>query len=401
MRLRGLSRFVGALAVILLVAFMTVVSSLAPTEDGVAFSVASRGPDGRRAAYLLLAELGFEPLAWRRRPAELPRERALLWLPRPPHREADPDDPLDTALARGPHDPRFYRRFVDEGGVLAARATPEMRGWLAGALGIDALDEIEVTSLVDAPAVVELGAYELEVDWRAAAAISDGSFGAMATPLLVTERGAAVAVRIAVGRGEVVLLPSFDFLANERIADADHALLFVRLVEAIAPDGRVLFDEYALGDWERDSIVSLSLSPALRLLSLHALALALLAAWRSAFARSFPRSAEVEAPIDPLQRARAQGALYARARRPDLCAGELRRAAWQRLVDRSGAARALAAREPDRDAVRTLAARLGAAAQADRFVDVFCERAVRSRADLDELERDLDAVSATIPRAVP
>jgi len=405
---RRWSRWLGMLALIALLALATVLSSLSETGIGRADSARSNAPDGRRAARLLLAELGFETHVWRRRPAELPRTQSLFVLADVPHAvDADPDDPLARARRAGPHSPGYYRRFVDEGGVLAVPPTDAALDWLSSELELEAFADVRLgpparessedergvtTTERTVGGVTLLGAtaehFDVELP-RRAIELPDASF----EPLL--EGGGVLAARRPVGHGEVVLLPPNEFLQNESLRDYGH--LWVRLVESLSRDGRVYFDEYALGDVERESALSLSVSPALRLFTLHALALTLFATWRGAWPRPFPRRRVPTADVEPLARVRAHAAWYRRGRRIDLLARELRRSACNALAARYGsrAGRALEGTdEPSAADVRAWAERAGAA-DAERWIEWLVRRSIRTERELERLERELAGLAET------
>jgi hypothetical protein len=123
---------------------------------------------------------------------------------------------------------------------------------------------------------------------------------------------------VPVGSGQLVLLGDDSFLANEKLRERDHALFAVRLAEEFARGGRILFDEYALGLWQPRTAITLLGSEHLLLATLQIVALLLLALWRSAWAREFPRDPRPLESASPLLRARALASLLARAGRTDV-----------------------------------------------------------------------------------
>ncbi len=359
-RARSASGLTSALALVL-IAVAAVLLGVEGDRPTVAGSSLSTGPEGRRAAFLALRSLGFAPEAFDRTPSELPRAAALLVLARRPELSGSIPAPgeergdrseLDDRLARTLHGAHFYRRFVDEGGVLLAPASAEVLAWLAedwdlARLPVDEILEPEdsardVAAVFARPGLAALAggpapaavpestpADAPSVDDRARAPHSarvpfavawDGvrpfarSAVARDEVLLELASGEPAAVRLTLGRGALVLLPDVDFLANEALGEADHGLLLVRLIETVAPSERLLFDEYALGGWRPPGPLAVAFSPRTRGAAWHLAALALATLWALAWVREFARDPLAIEPRSALVRAQAEASLMQRAR---------------------------------------------------------------------------------------
>jgi hypothetical protein len=206
------------------------------------------------------------------------------------------------------------------------------------------------------------------------------------------------AVSVPAGAGSIVLLASDRFVRNDEIGKHDHAAIAVRLVEEVRHEGRLLLDEYELGGWRPESAIALVLSPKLVLASVHVVLLLALFVWFQAFARAFPRDPEPHELYAPLMRARSQAGLLVAADRPALLASILRRGSFARMCriarvvpvartrtpENTAAVRAPSAAEIERFAIAT--ARTG---ELPRLRELFADRKIKTRAELDALDREL------------
>jgi len=411
---RGLARALGVAAAVVLLALVTSLAMVGGPRDDLPRSVHGLGDEGWRAAYLLLAELGLHPSAWEQPPGLLPRGHHLLWMPGVPvdPREGalgapgtDRDQALEALrMARdaSPRSPRHYRGFLEQGGRLVVPLSKEMLAFLVDDLGLRALQGSEVEPIVPAPEKVTMGDEELALDLPRAERLVGLDPALPRETLARTPDGDSLALEIPVGRGGLVLLGNDDFLDNARLRDADHALFLTRLVEALAPDGEVAFDENALGRWSEEGVLSLAFGADTRLASVHLLLLALLAIWMLAWPREFPRDPEPVEPTAPIERARAEVALALRAGRPGVLArflvdGTLRRVAARLRVP-------LEAGRTPREELERLAAAAGLPAREER-VARWCAEVLDSprsrREDLARLDAALRALEHELGGRAP
>jgi hypothetical protein len=340
-----------SLCVLLLVIGLAFVAQgLREDPKAPAHSVTSTAGNGRRGFFLLLQELGFAPLEWRRAPAELPRGEDLLWLPERPQPwkpKEESKEPAGKAPIPLPgHGLEHYRRFVEEGGTLVAPFSKEMLGFLTEDLGLpgaQALALLHGGSREARRVRLDTGeALELELDsGKGLRPLPDGSPGRELW-MLENQAGSTgpeslVAVEFPLGAGRVVLLSEDGFLDNGAIGKSQHALAGVRLLERLSRGGKLLFDEYCLGVFEPESALALSASPRIFLLSLHVLALLVFFVWAHSFARAFPRDPPPRAKASPLERAEALARTWKSAGRQRIGARALRRAAEQPRVRKSTA----------------------------------------------------------------
>lgn len=327
-------------------------------------SVRARGAEGRRAASALLAELELAGASWTAPPGELPRgaePTGLLWMPRP----LPPSERVRSPRAAadgldGVHDRLGYLRFVEAGGTLVVPVTAETEAFLVEGLGLADLEGLIVglpastarvrtratvatlatlatvatvaTLATRATRATRASGESLTLDWPEGEVFAELDPGGPAVPVLVDETGRVLVLEWPVGRGLVALLGSDHFLSSAAIGDADHGVLFVRLVEEWARGRRVWFDEYALGGWRPPSLASLLLGPRLGWLVAHLVFLLILAACRSAWVGRFPRDPDAIELTAPLARARAGASLLERAGRWQLLAERLVRGVVGRLA---------------------------------------------------------------------
>lgn len=337
-------------------------SMLGESAAEVPGSAASNAGDGRRALLLVLEALGVRVEAWRGSPGRLPRDGALLWMARAPVGVEREDG--EVAMPEGgagldPRDPRHVGDFVREGGALLVPATEGALDWLREAAEVPVPADVDELVSRDGGTVVlgdgrrlRLAAGGADEQESPAGPGGDGSHGdgshgggrthgrpEVEAPggevLVAWEDGAPFAVVHEVGAGRVVLLADDAFLDNGALGLADHGLLAAHLVERLAPSGRVLLDEFALGRWLPTSRAELLASPGLREAALHGLLLLALLGWLHGWVREFPRD-PAPPPLDPRRRVQARAALLARAGAHDALAVELRQGVLRRLAVRGG-----------------------------------------------------------------
>jgi hypothetical protein len=377
--------------VLLLAAVMTVLAYRSEPPNELPGSVGSTEQDGRRALQLLLEELGFETVAWRQPPGSLPPGERLLWLAALPDAVEQRDTPRDLT---------HYRGFVQAGGRLAVAVDGAQLARLEQELGFTELAGLALTEDTSGPRRVDarwLTGETLALQQRA----HFEALPAGARALLAGGGGQPYAIEVPCGSGALVLLADDAWLENGRLGALDHGLLAVRLAEHGARERAVLFDEYALGRWRPSSALSLALGPPARPFTLHLLLLALVCVWRVAWVREFPRDPEALEQVAPLSRARAQAALFVRARRHDLLAGMLRHGALSRAAARLrlrlpalplDAAAADARLAADLDALSAAAGRPLPAA----WREALLERHVTHAAGLERLAHDLDRLESEL-----
>ncbi|HEX6882353.1 MAG TPA: hypothetical protein VF530_03170 [Planctomycetota bacterium] len=383
----------GLAAALALLAGLGLLLAILPGQSPArALSSFSFEPEGLRALFLVGEALDLPVSAWRDVPERLPAAGTLLVLPHLP----EPPPALPPALASGEglafRQSRalvHYGTFVEQGGTLLVLGVgAEELATLERELALDCLAplELEVDPFAGGPLVLADGS-ELEL-----AEGPLGLFRGARAALVRDAAGRAVGALQPCGAGRVALLA----LAAERFdnahlaAEPDHALLFVRLVEALGPCERLAFDEYALGGWSPDTVPELALRPNLAALSLHALLLLLVLVWRSAWSGPFARDPAPVQAGSALARAQGLGALLARARRFDLLAGFLR-AAWLERWDARAGRRAAG---PSPEERLTFVAG-GDERRRARLAELFAA-APASLAELERLERALAALEAEL-----
>ena len=366
-------------------------------------SAEGRGPAGRRALFLLLDELGFEARIWRQRPGALPAGAHVLWLSDLPQLEGEQagteSDALSNAYASGLRSPRRYRDFVLRGGHLFVSVDDERLERLRGEFGFEELDALGFDPGASDPRLgnlrwIDATPFDVQLSSGAALLPSPG-----AEVLLAGDAG-AIAARVPVGDGGLVLFSSDDFLENDSLGLFDHGEVAVTMAARFAAGGSILFDEYALGRWQPASKLDLAFGPTARWFSLHLILLTLLYTWRVAWVREFPRDPEPHGQVSPLSRARAQALLMVRAKRFDVLAEMLRRG----VLSRTAKGLRLVLREEtdarprgvaERDLVQVLR-RAGLESELERWRSIWITRKVHSAGELERLGSELEAFAADI-----
>lgn len=282
-----------AIVTAIFIAVSAIALMLAPSSDERAkiATTYSAGPEGTKAAYLLLQESGYRSERWELPPDELKAaDNALVLL-------LDPDVPPTQ------EEQQAVRRFVSSGGTLV----------LSGTMGAYFVEADAPAPSVDDEAA-EYGALSPSAEERAAptirlqpAATWNRDGGGIA---LYGDEKHAVVMQFPSGKGQIVWLASSSLLSNAGLSDA-HNLDFL-LALAGSRDRPVLWDEYFHG--HRRTPATAGASPQVRwlFLQLAVLAAAVLATYSR---RSGPmRAPVVESRLSPLEFTQALGELYAHAR---------------------------------------------------------------------------------------
>ncbi len=387
-------------------------------------AIESVDTNGRRALWLELSELGFQPVRWDDSPNHL-HGHDLLWLANVPTASMPGSRSTDADLKRvGLHALDHYREFVERGGTLMLRGDAAATHFLADDLGFEACRSLvidgDVTESNAGDCTVHTGADEdlhVGIDGAVFAPLDPNSTARVVWTATCSERTHPFVVEVREGAGSVVLLAQDSFVRNGAIGEHDNAVAAVRLVEQVLGDGRLLLDAYETGSWSPPSLFGLLLSPRFLLATLHVCMFLAMFVWMQAFARAFPRDREALELFSSIARARALGGVLARARRYPALATLMRRGVFAQLSRRIPGYRFVPEVEPSEsesgsrsarsDALGSLrrvtteevAALAQAAGLRDRTPEleaVFMTKLVRSRRDLDALDRALDRMRADV-----
>lgn len=226
-------------AFIFLVALVVASALLQPQPlagpDASSYSVA---PNGSKAAFLLLGELGYHVERWEQPLAQLPHDArgVVLILAEPNLRSADQGDRDNL------------KQFVQGGGRLIA----------TGAAGADALPMMDVTRVrplsatsqaypAAAPSKLNSGAPEIftsaPVSWE-----SDHQAVAPLYEKEVAGEVNIVAARFQLGQGDVIWLASAMPFTNATISERQNLTFFLNMMGGT--NSRILWDEYYHGSRE-------------------------------------------------------------------------------------------------------------------------------------------------------
>jgi len=394
----------GLAALLALVLVFLVVMVLVPGRgEALENSALSSEESGLRALYAMAQSLGLPVASWANAPGKLQGPGTLLVLAGLPTAPEHAPEPAAGAPRAG-RDLTHYRRFVEDGGTLLVLGE--------GAEALDFLCDAELPGCAEltyfgseprASTVTFPGGASLALDpgpngeWDA----EEGESAAFEV-LLRSAPGSTAGVVLRAGAGRVALLAfAGEFFSNERLtASEGPALLFVRVVEALGPFERILFDEYALGGWVPPSVLTLFFQPRFAWLSVHVLLLALILGWRSAWSGPFPRDPAGLLAASPLARAQGFARTLIRAERWDLLARLLQRGLLERWCVRAGL-RAPPVDAAARSEPAALVASLQGLARGDerllaRLDAALGERARRDEAAFAELARELTALEAEL-----
>lgn len=345
-----------------------VFSSFGSGGQALDSSVSSSEPEGHRAVFLLLEDLGFNPRPWRQAPLVLPQDERVLWMPRIPmpltlEEAADDPDPeheapleegqdshsgvRNVALLEDPRHPANYGEFVRGGGTLILPFESSHLDWLRNDCGLEIPDweacdwesggllaELETGERLalgfDEDGLPNPRDWVVDLSWDSREHEARGWHD-----LAWAADGRPFASWMTCGRGKVVLLADASFIRNDRLGLADNALVCVRLFEALDQGAGLYFDEFALGLWLPRSKASLALSPGVFEVVYHSILVLLLFVLVHAWTREFPRD-PLPTALDPRSRVRSQARLFERAKRYDLLGRDLQLGCLRRIVKLEG-----------------------------------------------------------------
>jgi hypothetical protein len=190
-------------------------------------------PEGVRAAYLLLGELGY-PVERSKRPAS----GTVRWVLFPTHAQRDVD--------------LLHRWLRDGGKLFLADTSGKLAEKMDIALQIDQVSQAGDQQAASGLGITQLHGGSTRVSWPGQAGRVEVSAGG--EPFITVYRR---------GRGELWLANRPDFLRNKFIGKADNGVLVCRLAERmLGPTaGRVDVDEYFHGMRDRPGATELLLQP--------------------------------------------------------------------------------------------------------------------------------------------
>jgi hypothetical protein len=221
-----------AVSLLAILTFLAVLFS--PNDQGSSRgypSSYSTAPDGAKAAYTLLAEMGYGVERWERPPEDLPKSSTNILLI-----IAGPVAPSSK------DDLRHLRQFVAGGGHLLI--TGAQGAAMIGAKNVvppPPLEDTWQTFSAEAPSPLTRHASEILMEAPAYWAHS----GAGQVRYYGNEQGATVA-KLRDGSGDIIWWGSDSPLTNLGITKASNLALFLNCVGS-APGTRVLWDEYFHG----------------------------------------------------------------------------------------------------------------------------------------------------------
>jgi hypothetical protein len=304
-----------------------------------AFSTYGSGPEGTRALYLMLGELGFRTARWSQDLARVPDRATLIAL-------GSCEDAAVRALSR--YEREDLVAWVERGGLLVVAGA---RNYLPRALGVGFEDDRRCKQREEESAAArepftdadELLAALSDIQ---PAADSDADRAVLAVPLGAALKGLPLvsfqkpanlvsdaelrfesllvapdveaplrplALTYTRGRGRVIVLSAANMFQNAELIEAEGAPLVARLLRAYAPGSLLIFDEYHLGLGERRSLMQYLRQVGIYPLLAQLLLGAGIALWRAGARLGAPRGASE--PEDPAVHAgvvSALGRMYAR-----------------------------------------------------------------------------------------
>ncbi len=439
--------WVGGGVVLLLIVVPIVLTTGARPGSKIQGSIGSAEDDGRRALALLLGRAGVAAEGWRQVPAALPQGAHGVWRAEDGGRDGGSVGPFGRAKADedasnadksnadesnadesnedatsedkpaskeslknsglptiGMHAPEHYTMFLEGGGTLFVEGRRGIE-FLRDDLELESAEGLELAVIDgDGPRQIRLASGELlEIETDLAFAPLDPSSTARDIAVVLDQEGAgekSYAIEVPVGAGRAIAIADPQAFLNVAIGDLDHALLAVRLAEIVAPGGRLLLDEYSLGLWEPEGMVTVALRPNLALASLHIVLFALVWGWMRAVPRAFPRDPEPLDAFSPVLRARAQARMFERAHHAELLTPAARGASFDRIARILRLPKRRVGREdvgPTRQDVDRLELAIGGEPGA-RATELLATRVVVARADIERLAIDLARLEVDIRR---
>jgi hypothetical protein len=397
-----------AFALLALMLLFTLLQAFAPdaAEPRARAANSSLG-NGRMALLRLLEAADFPVERWTKRPGALPRKPGAVWLAQLPpslksgaERESASDEPLQHALAGGLSNPQHFRRFAAQGGsvIIELREQAQLAR-LVAEFGLFELEHLRLVSEDELRAPLSeaswLGAEKIHLATAPHLSLSGIESLPNGTVLLEDAQARVLVFELPLGRGSVVLACVDDQFDNANLAQLDHAVLAVRLAERGRHGGAIYLDESSGLGGDAPSLLELALRPRALPFSAALIAVALMALWRSLFAREIELQAPALEPMSPRTRTLARARLFQRAQRFDLLAEQLRRGIVRRVGARSGmtVAQSLAALE-NSQAAGEWVARAAPGGDAKHWMEVLSAPSPQTAAALERFERKLGDLEA-------
>jgi hypothetical protein len=257
-------------ATIVLMSLLVMFGVVEPPKPPPPRQIDDASDSGIRAAYLLLDELGYRVTLKR-------QAKGVRWVlfPAMIHHEAEDDGTPANHSSRGRSkrdDVEDAAAWVRGGGTLlladdSTAFAAKLGLHAAPVWGADEALSIK-TDLQAPPLRLSPGPLRIDVSER-----PDGAWPTRGEPLVsIFQRG----------RGQIWLVQRPEVFRNERIRDADNAVVICRLADAITHDGAepIQFDEFHRVKPDRPSAVELLTRPPLLWATLHGIAAVALLLWR-------------------------------------------------------------------------------------------------------------------------
>jgi hypothetical protein len=406
----------GVIAIGFLLALGLGLSQLPSGESRLEGSALSTDKAGKRALFLLMAELGHSAKVWTDTPSMLPRGPQFLWLSKVP--EYPPglaelvelsSAPAGVQSALDPHDLAHYRRFLEEGGtIFCALSVDGMTEFVQSELGVPVGDSPVRGQSSKQRSKLELGFSGETLNTASVHAFRHEAFEDVRSVEIDAVLRASendneeredswypALARIPIGRGALLLAASDAPFSNRNVRKADHGLLASRIVEHYAGREAVLFDEYALGGWTPSSVLSIATSTKLVLFTAHLLLVLALFVWRHAWVGAFSRDPKPVEPLSAVARVKSQATLIESGGRVALLAEQLRNGLLRELFLRAKLRRVAS----EDDLGGALAELLGPTAAADEcghWSAKLDTKQITSTSHLEDFRADLNEFAGRI-----
>lgn len=259
-------------------------------------------PSGMKALFVLLQRAGFHPERLRRPLTRLGKDPGLLVLA-----------PSQLGQARTDDECRALRQWLKQGNTVLLLSGDPMPDETLEFFGVQEQKVAqEPTAAVPAEVVQPVSLLSavttLAVASRARLDLVNSSGGLL--PLCQDREGTVLALATAEEGGLLYLCSDAGIFSNDRLDQADNAVLAVNLGE-VAPGGRVIFDEFHQGYGGRPSLAAYLWQPPRRWASLQLLVALCLFLFSAAtrFGRVVPEPPRIRRR-DPAEYVRSIASLY-------------------------------------------------------------------------------------------
>jgi hypothetical protein len=315
-------------------------------------------PSGTKAIFVTLQKLGWRAERWQHPWTKLTSRAGILV-----YADFATEESFSGQGAAPPtgEEAESVARWVARGNTLLYYANPDRRAWRFGSKLLDALDIRLETNMVETaesadfwtlrrktetvhgitPVKLTEGVRAVTLEQSPGFRVIEGA----TAPLVAGSDGAARALWVPHGRGQVVFLSSASLIDNEFLVAGDNLALLLDLLRELPEGGTILFDEYHHGYSSEFAMRDFLALPVVKFAALQLALLGILVLYSQArrFGEPVPLVRETRRSV--MEYAVALGDLYRRADTQLETLEYLYRHVRRELIDRQGLGTAATAAE--------------------------------------------------------